>query len=165
MKANAIAFIDLFPQKFDTNVGEFGSQLSGGQVGDSCHSKRLVLIFRQRQRVAIARAFARDEKIKILLLDEVCGFTERLIILMVLQPTSALDQLSEHFILKSLTELRKSAQRKTCVVVAHRLSTIEDADVIFVLRSGEIVEQGTYEKLLALQGMFYDLVCQQMNAT
>jgi ABC-type multidrug transport system fused ATPase/permease subunit len=81
-----------------------------------------------------------------------------------LQPTSALDQMSEKLILKSLDALRKSGQRKTCIVVAHRLSTIEDSDTIFVLKNGEIMEHGPYEKLLSLRGLLYDMVCQQVGA-
>jgi ABC-type multidrug transport system fused ATPase/permease subunit len=73
--------------------------------------------------------------------------------------------MSEHLILKSLDDLQKSGVQKTCIVVAHRLATIEGADTIFVLKSGEIIERGSYESLLAHRGLFYDLVVQQINAS
>ncbi|WP_317056032.1 ABC transporter ATP-binding protein [Roseovarius rhodophyticola] len=91
----------------------------------------------QKQRIAIARAFLRDAPI--LLLDEA---------------TSALDQATEERIKKALDRLTKD---KTTIVVAHRLSSIAHADSIFVLESGQLVEQGKHEDLLAQKGLYAQL--------
>lgn len=88
----------------------------------------------QRQRVSIARAMLRNAPI--LLLDEA---------------TSALDSQSERLVQTALERLQ---QGKTTIVVAHRLSTIMNADTIFVMKSGEIVESGTHASLVA-QGGYY----------
>lgn len=91
----------------------------------------------QKQRVAIARAIIR--KPKSLLLDEA---------------TSALDNASEGIVQAALDAARSG---RTCVVVAHRLSTIRDADVIVVLKDGAIVEEGNHVKLMAAKGHYYKL--------
>ena len=91
----------------------------------------------QRQRIAIARAILKNAPI--LLLDEA---------------TSALDSQSEKHIQDAFTILM---QNKTSLVVAHRLSTIVDSDIIYVLESGKIVEQGTHQELLQRQGNYYNL--------
>ncbi len=94
----------------------------------------------QRQRLAIARAILKDAPI--LILDEA---------------TSALDTESERFIQQALEALMKN---RTSFVVAHRLSTIEKADVILVLNKGQIVEQGSHKELLQVNGSYkklYDL--------
>ena len=91
----------------------------------------------QKQRIAIARAFLRDAPI--LLLDEA---------------TSALDQATEERIKSALSRLTKG---KTTIVVAHRLSSISDADRIFVLEAGQLVEQGRHEALLAENGLYAQL--------
>lgn len=91
----------------------------------------------QRQRIAIARAILANPKI--IILDEA---------------TSNLDNESEGLIQKSLSELTKN---RTTIVIAHRLSTIKKADQILVIESGKIVERGTHDELLTLEGRYYDL--------
>jgi subfamily B ATP-binding cassette protein MsbA len=95
----------------------------------------------QRQRVAIARAMLRDAPI--LLLDEA---------------TSALDTESERLIQVALGELMRG---RTTLVIAHRLSTVIDADVIFVLDHGRLVEQGSHTELLARNGAYARLYATQ----
>ncbi|MCR9146131.1 MAG: ABC transporter ATP-binding protein/permease [Rhodobacteraceae bacterium] len=91
----------------------------------------------QKQRIAIARAFLRDAPI--LLLDEA---------------TSALDQATEARIKSALDRLTRG---KTTIVVAHRLSSIADADRIFVLESGQLIESGGHDDLLTQQGLYAQL--------
>jgi ATP-binding cassette subfamily B protein/subfamily B ATP-binding cassette protein MsbA len=95
----------------------------------------------QQQRVSIARAFLKDAPI--LILDE---------------PTMALDTLSEQAILRALTELR---QGRTTFVIAHRLSSVRDADRILVMHAGGIVAQGRHEELLASCELYQQL-CQRL---
>ena len=92
----------------------------------------------QRQRVALARAILRDPRI--LLLDEA---------------TSALDTESEAAVQAALTRLRRG---RTTIVVAHRLSTVRDADLIVVMEDGCAVEAGTHAELMAAEGAFARLV-------
>ena len=95
----------------------------------------------QRQRIAIARALLNDAPL--LILDEA---------------TSALDAESERYIQKSLEKLMRN---RTTLIIAHRLSTIEKADIIVVMDKGRIVEKGTHQDLLALNGTYASL--HQMN--
>jgi ATP-binding cassette subfamily B protein/subfamily B ATP-binding cassette protein MsbA len=82
----------------------------------------------ERQRLAMARAFLKNAPI--LLLDEA---------------TSAVDNKSEHLIQEALTKLR---QNRTCMVIAHRLSTVIEADQIYVMRLGEVLAHGTHAELM-----------------
>jgi ABC-type multidrug transport system fused ATPase/permease subunit len=91
----------------------------------------------QRQRVSIARAILKNPPI--LILDEA---------------TSALDTESERLVQDALEKLMKS---RTTIAIAHRLSTIKNADEICVLHEGKIVERGTHEKLIALNGYYKKL--------
>jgi subfamily B ATP-binding cassette protein MsbA len=95
----------------------------------------------QRQRVALARAILRDPRI--LLLDEA---------------TSALDAESEALVQAALTRLRAG---RTTIIVAHRLSTVRDADLVVVLAAGRATEQGPHRALLAEDGLYARLVRSQ----
>jgi subfamily B ATP-binding cassette protein HlyB/CyaB len=121
---------------------EFVSELSEGydtQVGE----RGTALSGGQRQRIAIARTLLADPRI--LIFDEA---------------TSALDYHSERAIQDNMAKIRKD---RTMFVIAHRLSTVRDADVIIVLERGCIVERGTHEELLQLGGIYQGLYAQQVR--
>ena len=99
----------------------------------------------QAQRLAIARALYR--KPPVLLFDEA---------------TSALDTESESIVKRNIDRLLEG---RTAFVVAHRLSTIRDADLIVVLERGRLVEQGSHEELLARKGVYFYLYTQQLSTT
>lgn len=61
--------------------------------------------------------------------------------------------------------LDKAREGRTCIIVAHRLSTIQNADVIAVLQNGVVVEEGTHKQLLSQQGVYYTLVNSQMGCS
>jgi subfamily B ATP-binding cassette protein MsbA len=124
------------------NASEFIDKLSDGY--DTVLGERgMTLSGGQRQRIAIARAVIRNTPI--LILDE---------------PTSGLDSASEKLVFDALDRLM---QDKTTIVIAHRLSTVRGADVIFVVQDGEIVEKGKHEQLLARGGLYSELYELQFN--
>ncbi len=118
-------FIASLPQGYDSNVGERGLKLSGGE----------------KQRVAIARTLLKDPPI--LILDEA---------------TSALDSRNEQAIQEAL---RRAALDRTTLVIAHRLSTVVDAEQILVMAAGRIVERGNHETLLRAGGEYARLWAMQ----
>ena len=97
----------------------------------------------QRQRIAIARAILKDPQI--LILDEA---------------TSALDAESEHLVQEALTRLMRG---RTTLMIAHRLSTVRQADRIIVIERGGVVEEGSHEELMKRQGRYAMLVRQQIS--
>ena len=120
----------------DAHIDEFLPLLGNGldsQVGE--HGDKLS--GGQKQRIAIARALIRNPSV--LILDEA---------------TSALDNASEFYIQKAIERLTKD---RTTFIVAHRLSTIRNADRIVVLEEGRIVEVGDYETLVKQGGRFTQL--------
>ena len=116
--AYAHDFITAFPRGYDTQVGEHGMQVSGGE----------------RQRIAIARALLKDAPI--ILLDEA---------------TASLDSESERQVQRAIEHL---CQGRTTIVIAHRLHTIVDADRIFVIEDGTVVESGRHDELLRKGGRY-----------
>lgn len=130
-----------WPKGYETPVGERGLKLSGGE----------------KQRVAIARAILKNSPI--LVFDEA---------------TSALDSITEHvsqhfrpimlhfyykkiiFVQTILEALRRASSGRTSIVIAHRLSTVMDADEIIVLDNGQLVDRGTHEDLVAKPRSMYN---------
>ena len=116
--AHAMEFVERFPSKMKTIVGDRGQKLSGGE----------------KQRISIARAFLRQAPV--LILDEA---------------TSNLDTASERIVQDALSELMHN---RTTLIIAHRLSTVQNADEIIVLKHGQIVERGKHAELVANDGEY-----------
>ena len=141
--ANCAEFIEEMEGGYDTNLGEAGVRLSGGQ----------------RQRLAIARAFLRRPRL--LLLDEA---------------TSHLDTENEQLVQEGIDRLVESASeatimsgldyvhpggRCTVIIVAHRLSTVRNANLIAVVCEGQIAEKGSHNELVKLGGIYAQLIAKQ----
>ncbi len=127
--ANAHNFIMALPDGYETNIGEAGNKLSGGE----------------KQRITIARAVFKNPPI--LILDEA---------------TSSLDTESEQLVQEALNKLM---QNRTSVVIAHRLSTVHNADKILVIKKGELSESGTHPELIQEGGLYKKLVEMQALST
>ncbi|QQE76815.1 ABC transporter ATP-binding protein [Alicyclobacillus sp. SO9] len=123
----AHSFIQRLPHAYEEQVGERGTQFSGGQ----------------RQLLSFARTMA-DEP-RILVLDEA---------------TSSIDTETEQAIQLALERMQRG---RTTIAIAHRLSTIQDADLILVLHHGEIIERGTHQELLSLEGLYHKMYLLQQG--
>lgn len=131
--AEARTFLEKLPKGLDNYVNQWIEHDDGTSGVD--------LSGGQWQRLALARNFYRNSPI--IILDE---------------PTSAIDALAESRIFKRLLKKKD----KTIVTISHRVTTIEKADIIYMLEEGEIVEQGTHEELVAKQGRYYRMFESQL---
>lgn len=134
-KAEASSFITKLPHKLNT--------LTSPWMEDAESNKGIQLSGGQWQRLALARNFYRDASI--IILDE---------------PTSAIDALAEARIFKRLFA---KANKKTVITISHRLSTVEKADKIIVLKDGQITEAGTHAELAAKKGDYYTIFESQIE--
>ncbi|KAJ2440471.1 Iron-sulfur clusters transporter atm1, mitochondrial, partial [Coemansia sp. RSA 2424] len=122
-RANIHSTIASWPLGYDTQVGERGLMISGGE----------------KQRIALARAILKQPPI--MFFDE---------------GTSALDVSTERSILINIRQILDE-QKCTAIFIAHRLRTIMDVDIIFVLKDGMVVEKGTHWELLKLDGVYREM--------
>ena len=122
-----IPFIEKLPNGFNTQIGENGTLLSGGE----------------KQRLAIARALYKNPEI--LVFDEA---------------TSSLDSESEQHVKTVIQELKQ--QGKTILIIAHRLSTVIDADKIAILENGQLMEEGDHTTLYKAKTKYYDMWQKQL---
>ncbi|XP_016188689.1 putative multidrug resistance protein [Arachis ipaensis] len=122
------------------NAHEFISGMKDGYE-TYCGERGVQLSGGQKQRVALARAILKNPAI--LLLDEA---------------TSALDSVSENLVQETLEKMMVG---RTCIVVAHRLSTIQRSNSIAVIKGGKVVEQGSHNELISLHGAYYSLIKHQ----
>lgn len=121
----------------DASIHDFVVSLPEG-YNTNIGSRGVSLSGGQKQRVAIARALIRDPKV--LLLDEA---------------TSSLDSESEKLVQSAF---ERASEGRTMLVVAHRLATVQNADVIFVLGDGQLLEQGCHAELLKRRGVYWNMV-------
>jgi subfamily B ATP-binding cassette protein MsbA len=125
-----------------SNAKEFVKKLPKG-IDNFVGDRGVKLSGGQKQRISIARAIVKNAPI--LLLDEA---------------TSALDSESEKFVQKALDNLMKN---KTCIVIAHRLSTVINADMIYVIDEGKIIEAGSHSDLIAKKGFYTKLYKKELS--
>jgi ATP-binding cassette, subfamily B, multidrug efflux pump len=123
--AKVTEFINNFPERYDTIIGERGVGLSGGQ----------------KQRIALARALLKNPTL--LILDDT---------------TSSVDMETEYEIQQALNNTN---QKRTTLIIAHRISSVKNADQIVVLDNGRILEQGKHEELLRKKGYYYSVFVNQ----
>ncbi len=133
-RAEARKFLEKLPKQFDSYVHPWMEDSEGNTGTD--------LSGGQWQRLALARNFYRDSPI--LILDE---------------PTSAIDALAEERIFRHIFADKK----RTVITISHRLTTIEKADVIYMLKDGRVVEQGTHADLIQQQGEYYTMFKSQLH--
>ena len=133
-KAEARSFVEKLPRGVDNYVHQW--------MEDDAGNKGVDLSGGQWQRLALARNFYRDSPI--IILDE---------------PTSAIDALAEARIFKHLF----AEKDKTIITISHRLTTIEKADVVYMMKDGRLVEQGTAKELIAKKGEFYRMFESQIG--
>jgi ATP-binding cassette, subfamily B, bacterial len=131
-RAGAHDFIDALPQGYETLLSR------------QFHDEGKELSVGQWQLIALARAFFRDAQL--LVLDE---------------PTAALDARAEHALFERIREL---AAGRSVLLISHRFSSVRDADRIFVLRHGELIEQGDHAELMQLGGLYAELFELQASA-
>ena len=133
-KAEARKFLEKLPKQYDSYVHPWMEDSEGNAGTD--------LSGGQWQRLALARNFYRDSPI--LILDE---------------PTSAIDALAEERIFRHIF----ADTKRTIVTISHRLTTVEKADVIYMLKDGKVVEQGTHRELVKKRGAYYTMFASQLH--